>query len=313
VYRALNGRDWAQFNDNLPPVSANVGNALTTGNCITMLSNLVFVAFGNTIYYFDSTPPPITSRPPVARSQTLNTWLNTATNITLTGTDADGDALNFTITQFPAKGTLSGTPPDLTYTPSNNFTGPDAFLFVVDDGVRTSSPAIFNLAVDSPTNIPPVISFSTTPPDGSVCIIPTNILLTATASDNNGISHVNFYDGTNLLASLSTPPYVITTNLAAGDHALFARATDIYESRTWAPPINISILPVVPRLTIQQADVDNVNVTWPLELDGFYIESAPDMNGPWTLSPYPQLYFPNGQTATIPAADQQFFRLMKPR
>ena len=54
-------------------------------------------------------------------------------------------------------------------------------------------------------------------------------------------------------------------------------------------------------------------MTWPLELDGFFIETAPDVNGPWTLAPQPQFYFTNGQTATIPLTGQQFFRLMRPQ
>ncbi len=67
--------------------------------------------------FSDSTPPPVTNRPPMALPQNVNLWKNTPTNFTLAGSDADGDALNFTVTVPPTFGTLSGTPPDLTYTP----------------------------------------------------------------------------------------------------------------------------------------------------------------------------------------------------
>ena len=65
-------------------------------------------------------------------------------------------------------------------------------------------------------------------------------------------------------------------------------------------------------MNIQLADSETVAVTWPLELEGYFIESAPDAAGPWTLSPFPPLFFITGQTATVPMADQQFFRLMRP-
>ena len=39
---------------------------------------------------------------------------DTTANIVLSGTDADGDALTFTVTVNPAHGTLSGTAPNLT-------------------------------------------------------------------------------------------------------------------------------------------------------------------------------------------------------
>ena len=44
--------------------------------------------------------------------------------IVLTGSDPDGDALTFALATGPAHGTLSGTPPDLTYTPAPTTTAP---------------------------------------------------------------------------------------------------------------------------------------------------------------------------------------------
>ena len=129
----------------------------------------------------------------------------------------------------------------------------------------------------------------------------------------NGIQQVNFYNGTNPLAFVVKAPYTFTwTNPPPGDYVLNARVGDIFEATIWAQPLTISILSTAPKLLIQQADPNNVAVTWPLALDGFFIESATNASGPWTLSPFPQLYFTNGQTATIPMADHQLFRLMQP-
>jgi hypothetical protein len=54
--------------------------------------------------------------------------------ITLTGTDPQSDPLTFATTSTPAHGVLSGTAPDLTYTPVSGYSGPDSFTFTASDG-----------------------------------------------------------------------------------------------------------------------------------------------------------------------------------
>ncbi len=316
VYRSPNGRDWSQFNQGSGldfPFAPGLTNALGQGGGITTVGNVVFIGTSSgTIYSFDSTPPPIINRPPVALPQNVNLWENTPTNLTLTGTDADGDALNFTIVTPPTRGSLAGTPPDLTYTPSNNATGLDGFTFNVSDGITVSANSVINFAINPPTNTLSNIAL-TNPADGNYFIVPTNVLLAAAASDPDGIRLVNFYSGNLIIGQASNAPYVLTvTNVAVGDHAFSARAIDNFGARTWSAPVRVRVLPVAPHLSIQPVDSENVVVTWPLDLDGFFIESAPDAAGPWTLSPFPPLFFTNGQTATIPMVDQKLFRLMRP-
>jgi hypothetical protein len=71
---------------------------------------------------------------PVAESQAVQTDEDTALAIRLAVTDADRDPLTFTIERPPAKGSLSGTPPDVSYTPDRDYSGPDRFVFAVEDG-----------------------------------------------------------------------------------------------------------------------------------------------------------------------------------
>ncbi len=91
---------------------------------------------------------------PVAIAQTLVTDEDTAAAITLGGADVDSDTLTFTIFSQPAKGVLSGTPPNLVYTAKTNATGADAFVFKVDDG-SLSSFATVSITL-TPINDPPV-------------------------------------------------------------------------------------------------------------------------------------------------------------
>lgn len=61
-----------------------------------------------------------------------------AVAITLSGLDPDGDPLTYVITGAPTHGTLSGSAPNLVYTPNPDFHGPDSFTYTASDGVLTS-------------------------------------------------------------------------------------------------------------------------------------------------------------------------------
>ncbi|MEM6766438.1 MAG: Ig-like domain-containing protein, partial [Bacteroidota bacterium] len=75
---------------------------------------------------------------PIANSQSVTTPENTSVNITLTGSDADNDPLTYMVVGGPTKGQLSGTAPNLTYTPNQGATGSDSFTFKVNDGQEDS-------------------------------------------------------------------------------------------------------------------------------------------------------------------------------
>ncbi|HCT63651.1 MAG TPA: hypothetical protein DIC19_06080 [Erysipelotrichaceae bacterium] len=71
---------------------------------------------------------------PVANDQSLTTPEDTSLNITLTGTDTEGSSLLYGVALAPSHGTLSGTAPNLVYTPAANYTGSDSFIFGISDG-----------------------------------------------------------------------------------------------------------------------------------------------------------------------------------
>ena len=76
--------------------------------------------------------------PPVGVTQSVTTLEDTPKAITLTGSDVDGGALtSYAVTTPPAHGTLSGTAPNLTYTPAADYNGPDSFAFAANDGTAT--------------------------------------------------------------------------------------------------------------------------------------------------------------------------------
>ncbi|MBC8003080.1 MAG: tandem-95 repeat protein, partial [Opitutaceae bacterium] len=96
---------------------------------------------------------------PVAFAQSVSVNEDGTLAITLTGTDVETSSLNFAKTS-PAHGALTGTAPNLTYTPATHYNGPDSFTFTVSDGVLTSTSATISISVN-PVNDAPVASAQT--------------------------------------------------------------------------------------------------------------------------------------------------------
>jgi hypothetical protein len=90
---------------------------------------------------------------PTANAQSVTTSQDTAVGITLTGSDPDVPALPLTyaIVTGPAHGALTGTAPNLTYTPAAGYFGPDSFTFTASNGANLSAPATVTLTVTQAT------------------------------------------------------------------------------------------------------------------------------------------------------------------
>jgi len=118
--------------------------------------------------------------PPVAVAQSVNVAQNTAKAITLSASDVDGDTLGYAVVSGPAHGTLSGSAPNLNYTPGAGYTGSDSFTFTANDGLLTSAPATVSLTVTA-TNIAPVAAAQSVTVNNNMAKA-----ITLTASDANG-------------------------------------------------------------------------------------------------------------------------------
>ena len=91
---------------------------------------------------------------PIAVPLSLAADEDTALSLSLEGTDADGDSLIYEVVEQPSHGTLTGTEPDLTYTPVPGYNGEDKFTFLVGDGVATSRPEMVIVIVQAINQIP---------------------------------------------------------------------------------------------------------------------------------------------------------------
>ncbi|HYG81091.1 MAG TPA: Ig-like domain-containing protein [Pyrinomonadaceae bacterium] len=100
--------------------------------------------------------------PPAANNQSVSTAEDTPKAITLTGSDADSDQLTFTVEEGPDHGQLTGTAPNLTYTPDADYHGPDSFTFKTNDGQADSpSNGTVSITVAPEADTPDVADIST--------------------------------------------------------------------------------------------------------------------------------------------------------
>jgi hypothetical protein len=125
-------------------------------------------------------PAVVVNNPPTANSQSVSTPEDTPASITLTGTDPDGDSLTFAIGTGPTSGTLSGTAPNVTYTPNANFSGADSFTFTVNDGTVDSAAATVSITVTAANDAP------TADPQSVSTAEDTALPITLTGSDPDG-------------------------------------------------------------------------------------------------------------------------------
>jgi len=84
---------------------------------------------------------------PIANPQTLTINDNIALDIVLTASDDDNDTLTYTIVTQPTNATLTGSAPNLKYTPNTDYVGNDSFTFKVNDGTVDSEIVSIDLEI----------------------------------------------------------------------------------------------------------------------------------------------------------------------
>ncbi|MEZ5302766.1 MAG: LamG-like jellyroll fold domain-containing protein, partial [Verrucomicrobiales bacterium] len=149
---------------------------------------------------------------PAAASQSVATDEGVAAGITLAGSDPNmhpNASLAYAVETGPSGGALSGTAPDLTYTPNPGFTGQDSFTFTVNDGKYTSAEATVSITVWAAPAAPTGIALGSTQVPSSSAI--GSALLTLASADIN---------------PQNTHTYELVAGEGDADNALFAISGD---------------------------------------------------------------------------------------
>ena len=244
----------------------------TPGGDFTYTPNQDFFGFDSFTYRVhgtssDSSPAvvtlAITGMPdaPVASTQAFGVDQNGNASVTLSGTDADGDALAYYLTSVPGNGALSyidpitkiDTPLDATnlrsgtaekaipgglviYTPTATYFGADSFNFVAFDGASDSAPAEVSATVHQDESS--VTSGLTTP-----------IMLTVMGSDGTTISNYRWTLEEDLTYKVE-PGLVDSNTLSVRFHTSYMPvvATGTDADQIMVDPVKryfISVLPTV--------------------------------------------------------------------
>jgi len=86
---------------------------------------------------------------PTANPQSLTLQANGSSySIILSGSDND-NPITYTLVTQPLHGTLTGTAPNLIYTPDNGYSGEDSFTFSVSDGMHESSVVCVSIMLEA--------------------------------------------------------------------------------------------------------------------------------------------------------------------
>jgi hypothetical protein len=177
--------------------------------------------------------------PPVATAQSVTVTYSVSQNIALAGTDSNSAALTFTVASQPAHGTLSGTAPNLVYTPGATYFGADSFTFTVNDGVQNSSAATVSITVNPPPPVPgnPSVSVSYQ--------TPTPVTLTATGQ--GPITYAVATQPKNGTLSGTAPSLTYTpTGTYVGSDSFTYTATNAGGTNVGTVSITVQPAPVVP-------------------------------------------------------------------
>ena len=222
------------------------GSATYTFSSMTPGAHVIAATYSGDSTYASSTGSLTVTvpSPPVAMAQTVTTTANTPKAITLTATPGTpGDTLTYAIIANPAHGTLSGTAPNVTYTPATGYVGPDSFTFDATENGVASSPATVSITVASGPP-PPVANNQSVSTNKN-----TAVAITLTGTPGTSGDTLTFAIATNPAhgALSGTPPnttYTPTTGYVGSDSFTFNVAES--NGATSATPGTISINVVQP-------------------------------------------------------------------
>ncbi len=167
--------------------------------------------------------------------------LSSPANVTITANATDDGTI--AKVEFFDGGTLIGTAASSPYSVTVTLAvGAHSLTAKATDnlGASTTSAAV-SVTVNAP-NQAPTVSL-TRPADGLTLAAPASVTFESSASDTDGsVAMVEYVESGTSLGSATASPYSVTLTLAAGSHAIFARATDNLGLTGTSGTININVV-----------------------------------------------------------------------
>ncbi|KPK36070.1 MAG: hypothetical protein AMJ65_16745 [Phycisphaerae bacterium SG8_4] len=200
------------------------------------------------------------NHPPTAESGEVTTQEDTPTSIVIAGSDEDADQLTFSVITGPSHGRLSGTAPELTYSPHANFNGSDSFSFKVNDGEADSEVATVSIKV-SPVNDSPKAEDDSVTTQEDAPIATVKVLANDTDLDGDNLMVINATQGTNgsvTIGSDSTLAYTPYRDFSGTD--TFTYTLSDGNGGTDTATVNVTVDPVndAPSITSKPPETTRV-------------------------------------------------------
>lgn len=176
---------------------------------------------------------------PIASPLSVATIKNTPAAVTLTGIDPNGGTLTFAVVAPPQHGNLTGTPPNLLYTPATDYFGTDFFTYKANDGTNDSPPATVSIRIEADPTPPTRILANST--NINRLAGPGTFLVALRAVDAN---------------PLDTHTFTLVAGAGDADNALFTTSSNVLlAGPTYAPAAGAD-------LSIRLRATDNAGLTY---------------------------------------------------
>ncbi|MGD9417399.1 MAG: Ig-like domain-containing protein [Verrucomicrobiota bacterium JB025] len=224
---------------------------------------------------------------PTADSQSVAVFEETPTNVSLSAFDLEGSPLTYAVDDTGTLGTLSGTAPNLTYTPPAGYVGADSFTFSVNDG--TADSGVATVSIDVVANVAPVAT-----PQNVSTIEETALGITLTGSDSDaGPSPLSYtVDDSGMLGTLTGTAPVLTYTPPAGFVGADSFSFTVSDGLAVSAPATVSIM-----VTDNIAPVANDQsvTTFPATPIEITLSGSDADNGPEALS-FAVVDFPDSES-----------------
>ena len=212
-----------------------------------------------------------------ATAQTVNVVEDTATPITLGATG--GGPFTFVIGNPPAHGTLTGSGPTFSYTPTLNYNGPDSFTFRVTQGEITSGFATVSINVTPVNDAAAATPMTVNTPQG----VALPILLAGSDAENNPLTFSILTGPTDGTLSGTAPNLTYTPPAGFNGNATFSfRAHD---GTVFSPSATVTVIVGPPPAGSADVTLALTDTPDPVALGGSIAYSATiHNNGPATAT-----------------------------
>jgi VCBS repeat-containing protein len=220
---------------------------------LSTLAILIMIWFATVIIKTSNTAPK-------AQANAATTAEDMPVRITLAAADREGAPLVYRVVAGPSHGRLSGTEPNLVYTPERGFSGPDSFTFKVNDGKTDSAETTVSIAV-TPANDPPTANDDTAAAEEDVPIVTVNVLANDADPDNDRLIVISASQGANGSVTINTDgtlTYAPNRNFCETDTFNYTLSDGKGGTDTAAVTVTISPVNDPPRITSKPIEAARV-------------------------------------------------------